>query len=153
MGGEIFVDRKRIGWRGEIADPIGDPFQAGPVAGGRRDAGAHRGAAVTLLQRHVVTVPMQVHFETFALALIPDRRKIRRANSFLLRKLIGREIEISLQRVEGVDSPRTPLRLLFDEIQPIAQGQDPFAHEIDAVETQHQADRSRVNRPDLHVLG
>ena len=58
LGGEIFVDFEWIGRRGEVAQPIGDAFQARPIPRRRRNAGAHRRAAIALFQRDIVAVPV-----------------------------------------------------------------------------------------------
>ncbi len=118
---QVLVDRKRIGHSRETAQPIGDALQALPVAGRGRDAGAHGRAAIALFQRNVVAVPMQIHFESLALALIPDRREIGGADPLFLRKLIGWEVEICFQRIKRVDAPRPPLGLFGDKTQAVAQ--------------------------------
>ncbi len=91
---------------------------------------------------------MQIHLQRFALALVPDRREIGRADAFLRGKFLGREIKIGFQWIECVDPARAPFGLFGDEVQAIAQRQNPFTHVIDAVKAQNQTiDKRQIVQP------
>src|SRR5438045_1459987 len=76
--GARFVDRKRIGRRLNIQQPVLDSFDARKVDGDGRYAGAERGAFVSFFNRNIVSVPMQLH--ALAIPLKPDGRKLRNSN-------------------------------------------------------------------------
>ena len=134
-GGEGVIDRQRPGGRGEVEEPGLDAADGSQVDGGGRGAVAEGGALVALLGVGVVAVPVQFHTLTVialhALALVPDRGKIRGAQAFLGGQLRHRKVEQHLRGVEGVDPARAPRRLIEHEAEAPAQHQQALAHQRD----------------------
>jgi hypothetical protein len=81
------------------------------IDGLRRDAGAERGREITLGERGIVAVPVQMH--AFARPLTEDRRKIARGMALVRRNGVEQHLHLhELVRIEGVDPARAPGCLL-----------------------------------------
>src|SRR5258708_11143877 len=112
-------------------------MQIVPVERGRIRARTKGGAAVALVHAGVVSIPVKLH--ALALALVPDRRKIRGANLFGVGGQVHAEIQQGFGRAEGVDSARAELRLLHNERETVVARDQRVLHGINGVETQKHA--------------
>ena len=75
----------------------------------RRHSGAQRSAQISLVDGGVVPVPVQMH--ALARLLVPKRRKIGRADQFVVWKLVQRPVELNrFVRIECIHAAPAPGR-------------------------------------------
>ena len=123
------VDGVRILRRFLRHQPLFDAADILEIDGGRCRAGAECRALVALVDPGVVAVPVQLHAR--ARSLQPDRGEIGGRIFFRLGNLVHWKVEDHLGRVERVDAPRTPGRLVHHERKASGEHQQPFAHQRD----------------------
>src|SRR5207247_4462623 len=113
---------------------------------GRGGAGTESGAQVSLVDAVVVAGPVQLHRlavdAVLALALVPDRREVGRAEPLSQRKGFESEVQPRLRGVPCIDAPRSIDRRINSH-ETVADGEELRLHDGNAERADHAVDHTQ----------